>query len=111
MTLTGPWKPPGQAELSVRDPWLRYLGLRGSCDAFDIDAYLPGIMPLDPFEESILAQTLTEALTDSYDTYRTRSPPPAPDPAQNPAGGEHLHALNRRLLTTPPAGTTTDKQD
>jgi hypothetical protein len=91
------------AGLSVQNLWLRYLALSGSGDAFDIDGYLQGIMPLEPFQENILAQALTEALSDSYDTYRaTLAAPAAPDAAED----EKLHVLIRQILNGPPRSGT-----
>ena len=70
-------------ELSVQDLWLRYLGLSGSNDAFDIDGYLQGVLTLDPHEEAVLAQALTEALADSYEAYRRPlAAPPGPSAAR-----------------------------
>ena len=57
------------AELTVQDLWLRYLALGGTNDAFDLDGYLQGLMPLDTFQQDILAVTVNEALQDSYDCY------------------------------------------
>src|SRR3954463_3340729 len=58
-----------QAQLTVQDLWLRYLGLGGTGDAFDIDGYLQGVVPLDTFQQDVLAHTLNEALQDRYDSY------------------------------------------
>jgi hypothetical protein len=66
-----------RAELTVQDLWLRYLALGGANDAFDIDGFLQGLVPLDTFQCSVLAQALNEALTDSYDRYRIALAPPA----------------------------------
>ena len=52
------------AELSVQDLWLRYVALGGSGDAFEVDGYLQGLVPLGTFQQDILAQTLNEALDD-----------------------------------------------
>ncbi len=58
-----------RAELTVQDLWLRYLALGGTNDAFDLDGYLQGLMPLDAFQQDVLAVTVNEALQDSYDCY------------------------------------------
>jgi hypothetical protein len=59
-----------RAELSVQDLWLRYLALGGTGDAFDLDGYLQGLVPLDTFQQDVLAQTLNESLEDAYRAYR-----------------------------------------
>lgn len=55
-----------RAELTVQDLWLGYLALGGTGDAFDLDGYLQGLVPLDTFQQDVLAQTLNEALEDRY---------------------------------------------
>ena len=55
-----------RAGLTVQDLWLRYLALTGTGDAFDLDGYLQGLVPLDPFQQDILAQALNEALQDRF---------------------------------------------
>ncbi len=59
-----------RAELTVQDLWLRYVALGGTCDAFDVDGYLQGLMSLETFQGDVLAQALNEALEDSYRAYR-----------------------------------------
>ena len=61
-----------RAELTVQDLWLRYLALGGSGDAFDLDGYLQALVPLEVFQQDVLAQALDEALDDSYRSYRIR---------------------------------------
>lgn len=92
-----------RAELSVQDLWLRYLGLGGTDDAFDLDGYLQGLVPLDAFQEDLLAQTVNEALSDSYDGYRI----PLAAPAVADGSDERLRTIIRLLLDEPPptAGT------
>jgi hypothetical protein len=53
-------------ELTVRDLWLRYVALGGTGDAFDLDGYLQGLVPLEAFQQDVLAQSLNEALDDLY---------------------------------------------
>ncbi len=55
-----------RAELTVQDLWLRYVALGGTGDAFDLDGYLQGLMPLGTFQQDVLAQALNEALQDRY---------------------------------------------
>jgi hypothetical protein len=57
------------ARLTVQDLWLRYLALGGTGDAFDLDGYLQGLVPLDTFQQDVLAQALNEALRDVYQSY------------------------------------------
>lgn len=59
-----------RAELSVQDLWLRYLALGGTGDAFDLDGYLQGLVPLETFQQDVLAQALNEALEDGYRSRR-----------------------------------------
>jgi hypothetical protein len=59
-----------RAELTVQSLWLRYVALGGTGDAFDLDGYLQGLVPLGTFQEDVLAQALNEALEDRYRTYR-----------------------------------------
>jgi hypothetical protein len=58
-----------RAELTVHDLWLRYVALGGTGDAFDLDGYLQGLVPLQTFQQDVLAQALNEALGDCYRTY------------------------------------------
>ena len=58
-----------RAELSVQDLWLRYVALGGTGDAFELDGYLQGLVPLDAFQQDVLAQTLNESLEDCYRAY------------------------------------------
>jgi hypothetical protein len=59
-----------RAELTVQDLWLRYLSLGGTGDAFDLDGYLQGVMPLDAAQEDVLAQAVNEGLEDMLEAYR-----------------------------------------
>ncbi len=94
-----------RAELTVQDLWLRYLALGGTCDAFDLDGYLQGLVPLETFQQDVLAQALNEALEDGYRSYRIplSTPPPAD------AGDDRLSRLIAELLedqpAVPPAGS------
>ena len=58
------------AELSVQDLWLRYVALGGTGDAFDLDGYLQGLVPLEAFQQDVLAQALNEALEDCHRAHR-----------------------------------------
>ena len=74
-----------RAELTVQDLWLRYVALGGICDAFDLDGYLQGLLPLGTFQQDIIAQALNEALEESYRAYRIQlSTPPPGDAVDDP---------------------------
>jgi hypothetical protein len=59
-----------RADLTVQNLWLRYVALGGTGDAFDLDGYLQGLVPLATFQQDVLAQALNEALYDSYRAHR-----------------------------------------
>jgi hypothetical protein len=83
------------ARLSVQDLWLRYLALGGTGDAFDLDGYLQGLVPLDTFQQDVLAQTLNEALTDLYRSFLLPLSTPA---AVDPRDDDRLRRLMDELL-------------
>jgi len=70
-----------RAELTVPDLWLRYVALGGTGDAFDLDGYLQGLVPLDVFQQDVLAQAINEALEDRYRAYCVPLSTPPPDDA------------------------------
>ena len=82
------------AELSVQDLWLRYVALGGTGDAFDLDGYLQGLVPLEAFQQDVLAQALNEALEDSYRAHRI----PLSTPPSHQPGDEPLSRLVHELL-------------
>ena len=55
-----------RGELTVQDLWLRYLALGGNHDAFDIDGYLQGLLPLETSQETVLAVALNERLDEVH---------------------------------------------
>jgi hypothetical protein len=55
-----------RGELTVQDLWLRYVALGGNRDAFDLDGYLHGLLPLGKFEEHVLAVALNERLDEVH---------------------------------------------
>ena len=93
-----------RAELTVQDLWLRYLALGGTGDAFDLDGYLQGLIPLGTFQQDILAQALNEALEDDYRSYRVPlSARPSGDDGD--ASDDGLRRFIADLLSSqPPAG-------
>ncbi|MGK5169771.1 hypothetical protein [Geodermatophilus sp. CPCC 205761] len=89
-----------RAELTVQDLWLQYVALGGSSDAFDLDAYLQGLAPLEAFQQDILAQALNERLEDLYQAARI----PLSDPM--PGTGDAIplqDAVDHLLRRQPPA--------
>src|SRR5688500_7568743 len=83
-----------RAELTVQDLWLRYLALGGTGDAFDLDGYLQGLLPLETFQQDVLAQALNEALEDGYRAHRIPLSTPPPDDANE----DRLSRLIAELL-------------
>jgi len=73
----------GRADLTVQQLWLHYVALGGTCDVFDLDAFLQGLTTLAPVEQDVLAHALNEHLDDLYRAaqvpYLTIGPPPAAD--------------------------------
>jgi hypothetical protein len=67
-----------QAQLTVQDLWLRYLALGGAGDAFEVDGYLQGLVPLDTFQQDVLAQAINEALQQFCQSYSVPLSTPAP---------------------------------
>ena len=66
-----------RAELTVQDLWLRYVGLGGTGDAFDVDGYLQALVPLDTFKQDVLAQALNEGLRELYQAHSISLSTPA----------------------------------
>lgn len=83
-----------RAELSVRDLWLSYVALGGSGDVFDLDGYLQGLVPMETFQQDILAQCLNESLQDNYRSYHVPLSTAPPDDA----GDDRLLRLIEELL-------------
>ncbi|NEK56498.1 hypothetical protein GCU56_01230 [Geodermatophilus sabuli] len=83
------------AQLSVQDLWLRYLALGGTGDAFDLDGYLQGLVPLDTFQQDVLAQALNEA---SRDVYQSHLVPLSTPPAVDGRDDDRLRRLMDQLL-------------
>jgi hypothetical protein len=99
-----------RAELTVQDLWLRYVALGGSGDAFDLDGYLQGLVPLETFQQDVLAQALNEALDDSS---RAHFVPLSSQPSGGTGDAEDdgLRRFVEDLLgDRPPAGRQEDEQ-
>src|SRR3712207_4238776 len=90
-----------RAELTVQDLWLRYVALGGTGDAFDLDGYLQGLVPLGTFQQDIIAQALNEALEESYRAYRV----PLSTPPPGDAVDDRLRRLIGELLDGGPPGS------
>lgn len=82
-------------DLSVQQLWLRYLALGGSSDAFDVDGYLQDLVPLDDFQQDVLAQAVNEALEDLY---RSLQVPLSASPVQDGAVDGALADVIDQLL-------------
>ena len=54
------------AEWSIQQLWVGYLALGGTSDAFDIEAFLHGLAPLDNSQQDVLASAVNERLDDLY---------------------------------------------
>ncbi len=94
------------ARLTVQDLWLRYLALGGLGDAFDLDGYLQGVVPLETFQQDILAQAINEALEDSYRSYRITLSTPSPDHPE----GRKLSRLIDELLHDRPTASPAESE-
>jgi hypothetical protein len=95
-----------QAELTVQDLWLRYVALGGTGDAFDLDGFLQGLVPLEAFQQDVLAQALNEALEDCYRAYRIPLSTPPPDQPRD----EPLSRLVEELLDDRPAAPPAESE-
>ncbi len=93
------------AQLPVQDLWLRYLALGGTGDAFDLDGYLQGLVPMDAFQQDVLAQALNEALADLHRSYLI---PLSPSAAGNGSDDGRLRELLEQLLADPRWGDHPD---
>jgi hypothetical protein len=83
-----------RGQLTVHDLWLRYLALGGNHDAFDIDGYLQGLLPLETSQENVLAVALNERL-DEVHRAALIPLPTAPSPE---ADDDALRAIIEELL-------------
>jgi len=50
------------ADVTMDEMWLRYFGLGGEADHFELDAYLNGAITLSPLQHDILAHAINERL-------------------------------------------------
>lgn len=49
-------------QLGVEELWLRYFALGGDAGRVEIEAYVAGLMPLQPLQHNILAHAINERL-------------------------------------------------
>jgi hypothetical protein len=59
-----------RAGCTVEELWIDYAGHGGALLAFDLEAYLAGLMPMPPEQQDVLACTLNERLWDLYNASR-----------------------------------------
>lgn len=55
-----------RADWSVRQAWLGYFALSGTCDIFDIEGFVEGLVTIDAHEQDVLAVALNERLHELY---------------------------------------------
>jgi hypothetical protein len=96
------------AELTVQDAWLRYVAMGGAGDAFDIDGYLQGLVPLDTYQQDMLAQALNEALEEWY---RSHVVPLSTPLTKDGWDDERLRALTDELLHGRPRARRPERGD
>ena len=87
-----------RANLTVQELWLSYVALGGTSDAFDVDGYLQGLVPLDTFQQDVLAQAVNEELAEIHRATQV----PLSTPATDEATRDVLERLVAELLQHPP---------
>ncbi len=81
-----------RAGLTITQLWVRYAALGGVNDRVEIDAFLNGVLPLEPLQQDVLAHAVNERLDDLFRAARIPyliEPAPAPpgdDPGSAPTG-------------------------
>ena len=88
-----------RGELTVQDVWLRYLALGGNREAFDIDGYLQGLLPLAKSEEHVLAVALNERLDEVHRSALI----PLPTLTPHDGDGDARRAVIEELLGRDPS--------
>lgn len=82
-----------RAGLTIAQLWVRYAALGGVVDRVEIDAFLSGMLTLDPLQQDVLAHAVNERLDDLFRAARIPyliEPAPGPpddDPGAAPTGG------------------------
>src|SRR3954453_14360493 len=97
-----------RGELTVPDLWLRYLALGGNRDAFDIDGFLHGLLPLGKFEEHVLAVALNERLDEVHRAALIPLPTAPPHEADSAARRAIIDELLGRDPSRPRPSDRTD---
>jgi hypothetical protein len=83
-----------QAGWNVRQAWLSYFALGGSCDIFDIEAFLEGLVTIAAHEQDVLAVAFNERLHELYLEHRVPYlHTDAPDPRLSPTAMQALTEL------------------
>ena len=90
-----------RGELTVQELWLRYLALGGTGDAFDIDGYLQGLLPLETSEEHVLAVALNERLEEVHRAALIPLPTAPPHEADGDARRVVIDELLGRVWSRP----------
>jgi hypothetical protein len=97
-----------RGELTVQDLWLRYLALGGNHDAFDLDGYLQGLLPLEKSEEHVLAVALNERLEEVHRAALIPLPTAPPHEADSEARRAVIEELLGRDPSRPRPSDRTD---
>jgi len=97
-----------RGKLTVQDLWLRYLALGGNHDAFDIDGYLQGLLPLETHQEHVLAVALNERLEEVHRAALIPLPTAPPYEADSDARRAVIEELLGGDPSTPRPSASTD---
>jgi len=82
-----------RAELTLYHLWLDYMSFSGVAGIVEVEAYLHGLMPLDPHQEDILAHVVNERLDDLYRAARV----PYNNPEAEPGPGRPVDLIDEQL--------------
>ena len=77
------------------------MALGDTGDAFELDGYLQGLVPLEVFQQDVLAEAVNEALEDGYRSHRV----PLATPPPMEARGDRLGWLIDELVDEPPSSS------
>src|SRR4051794_21943711 len=97
-----------RGELTVQDLWLRYLALGGNHDAFDLDGYLQGLLPLETSEEHLRAVALNKRLDEVHRAPLIPLPTAPPHEADSVARRAVIEELLGRDPSRPRPSDRTD---
>lgn len=93
-----------RGQLTVCELWLRYVGLGGDAELFDIDGYLAGLLPISAFQQDVLAVAVNERLEEVYRAARV----PRATTFSRPTSRVGLGDVAAALLDPAAAPDTTD---